>query len=192
MKKVCFIAIGVAIAFVVFVAGYFVGDAAAIGRVNEQTSANVSSESAQPKVGQTPKIYQQGEEAFILDDSGAKMYSIRFNGARVANDFIYKSDFSPATTEVIELDYTYTNIAKSDGSMLTIQTGNILVADITGAVAESSDMYSGQLPQSITAGTNCTVQGYYGLSNKSDKIRISFSSEAFKKSGILAFEIPVN
>lgn len=140
---------------------------------------------------ETPKIYKQGEEAFILDDSGKTMYSIKINSAKVANDFEYKSNFS-AAKEIIEVSYTYKNIAKADEAELTIYSSYLQVSDITGATAETTDMYPKQKPQTISVGTNCTVQGYYGLSNISDKVKISFSSADYKKSGILTFEIPVN
>jgi len=139
---------------------------------------------------EVPKVYKQGEEAFILDDSGKQMYSIKINGVKAANNFEYKSDFS-AAKEIIEVDYTYKNIDKVDESNLTIHTQDLLVSDSTGAVAEFSSMFPKQKPQTIPKGTNCTVQGYYGLSNKSDKVKINFSSLTYKKSGTLTFEIPV-
>jgi hypothetical protein len=144
--------------------------------------------STQSKV---PKVHGPGEEVFVINDDGDKMYSIIINSVKEANDFEYKSDFS-VSKEIIEVDYTYKNIAKGDDSKLLIHAADLQVSDSTGAVAESSDMFPKQHPQEITVGTNCTVQGYYGLANKSDKVKITFSSEAYKKSGILTFEIPVN
>ena len=178
MKKI------ISLLFVVLFAVGIVGCGSSSNTSNKEVATDTNANSV------VAKTYKQGEEAFILDDNGKQIYSIKINGVKVANDFEYKSDFS-AAKEIIEVDYTYKNIAKVDEKKLLIHTQDLIVADGTGAVAEFSSMFPKQKPQTIPAGTNCTVQGYYGLSNRSDKVKISFSSETYKKSGTLTFEIPI-
>ena len=137
-----------------------------------------------------PKVHKQGEEVFMLDDDSKQIYSITINGVKTANDFEYKTDFPESNQkQIIEVDYTYKNIAKNDENKLLIHSADLQVSDLNGAVADFSSMFPKGKPRSITVGTNCTVQAYYGLINKSDKVKISFSSEFYKKSGIIIFEI---
>lgn len=138
------------------------------------------------------KKYQAGEEVFILDDNGKQVYSIKINGVKVANDFEYKEDFAEANRkQIVEVDYTYNNIAKDDENKLQIHSAELQVADSTGAVAQYSSMFPKQKPQSIPVGTNCTVQAYYGLANEGNSIKIMFTSKAYKKNGTVVFELPI-
>jgi len=136
------------------------------------------------------KIYKQQEEAFIFDDSGNKLYSIKINSVGVTNNFKYKSDF-PVAEEIIDVNYTYKNIAKKVGTNLQLLTSCLQVSDEVGASAESSSMYPKQKLQNVPIGTTCTIHGYYGLLTKSDKVTISFCGENYKKNGYPKFEIPV-
>jgi uncharacterized lipoprotein YehR (DUF1307 family) len=152
---------------------------------NKQQAAN-----SQPAENKEHKIYKQGEEAFITDSSGKQMYSLKINGVKTANDFEYKKDFPETTKQIVEVDYTYKNIAKNDEGKLFIHGTDLQLMDGTGAVAQSSSMFPKEKPQKIDIGVNCSVQGYYGLKNKSDKVKIIFNSATYKKT--ITFEVPVN
>lgn len=134
------------------------------------------------------KVYGKGEEAFIVDSSGKQLYSFKVNSVKTANDFEYKDDFSNAK-QIIEVRYTYKNIAK-DGP-LYIHGSDFVIADSTGAVGQSSDMYPGQQPQEIATGMNCTVQAYYGLSNESKIAKIAITSKQYPNNGTIIFEVPI-
>lgn len=138
------------------------------------------------------KIHQQGEEVFIVDDSGKKMYSLKINSVKAVEGSELKKYLTEANQkQIVEVDYTYNNIAKDDEKKLEIRGFDLQVADSKGAVAQCSDMYLKQRPQEITVGTNCTAQAYYGLTNQSDKVKVIFSSSMYKKNGAITFEIPV-
>lgn len=136
------------------------------------------------------KIYKSGEEVFVKDENGKEVYSLKINGVKKADDFEYKKDFPESNRkQIIELDYSYKNISKDDENKLEIHGADLKVMDSTGAMAESSDMYPKQKPQKTPVGANCTVQAYYGLQDKSDKVRIVFSSESYNTT--IEFEVPV-
>ena len=144
------------------------------------------------KVVEAPKVYKQGEEATMYDNSGKAMYSIKINKVTVANDFIYKSDFNPDTCkEIVAVSYTYKNIAKVDENKLRIGNENLTISDSTGAVGVPSNAYQYEIPQSVPVGTSCTVLGHYALMNETNIIKVGFSSEAYSKNGQITFEIAV-
>ena len=136
------------------------------------------------------KVYKQGEEAFIFNDNRNKMYSIKINSVKVINNYKYKSDF-PIAEEIIDVNYTYKNIAKKPETNLQLLTSCLQVSDKVGASAESSTMYPNQKLLSVPVGTTYKVHGYYGLLTKSDRVTISFCGENYKKNGFPKFEIPV-
>lgn len=176
MKKLLSILIGVSMVLVLVACG---------------NSNNIDSKNAQSK-SSDKKVYKAGEEAFILDDSGNKIYSLKINSVKIANDFEYKKDFPESNlTQIVEVDYSYSNIAKNDKKLL-IHGADLQVVDLNGTVAEASSMFPKQKPKEITVGTNCTVQSYYGLVNKSDTVKIVFTSGQYKKNGAITFEIPVS
>lgn len=145
---------------------------------------------SKPKKAESEKIYGVGEEAFVLDENGEKAYSLKINGIKIANDFEYKDDFPESNQkQIVEVDYTYENIAKDDEVGLYIHGADLQVVDTTGAVSEGSSMFPKQQPQEINPGTNCTVQAYHGLANESDKVKVIFKSEMYDTT--LTFEVPV-
>jgi hypothetical protein len=139
---------------------------------------------------EVPKVYKQGEEALILDNTGKAMYSIKINSAKVVKD--YEASGLSSSKEIIDVSYTYKNIAKVDASKLIISAEDLIISDSTGAVGQPSDMYPNGIPQTIPVGTNFTVQGHYGLLNKTDKIKVGFSSPTYLKNGQITFELTVN
>ena len=141
---------------------------------------------------ETPKIYKQGEEAFILDNSGKQMYSIKIDNITVANDYIYKKESNfDSSKEIVAMNYTYKNIAKTDETLVEISADDLILSDTTGSIGLASNEYIKGLPKPIPVGTNLTIQCHYGLVNKSDKVKISFTSPSYKKNGTITFEIPV-
>ena len=141
--------------------------------------------------GKKDKIYGIGEEVVVKDSSGKDMYSLKINGAKVADDFKYK-DVLPATNQkqIIEIDYTYKNIAKADELKLYIDGSDLQVIDSTGLMGQSTDIFPKQKPQRAPIGASCTVQAYFGLQNKSDKVKIVFSSESYKTT--ITFEVSLD
>lgn len=138
---------------------------------------------------ESKKALGAGEE-YIFKKDGKDYYSIKINGVKTANDFEYIRYFPEANRkQIVEVDYTYKNISKNDDKNLEIHSENLKVMDSTGAMAEASDMFPKQKPQATPVGANCTVQAYYGLANKSDKVKINFTSETLGKTA--EFEIPV-
>ncbi|MHB9927948.1 hypothetical protein [Clostridium botulinum] len=136
------------------------------------------------------KIYKSGEEALVKDENGKEVYSLKINGVKKADDFEYKKDFPESNRkQIIEVDYSYKNIAKADENKLEIHGADLKIMDSTGAMAEGSDMFPKQKPQKTPVGANCTVQAYYGLQNTSDKVRIVFSSDSYNTT--IEFEVPV-
>lgn len=159
---------------------------------SQEKKSNSGNEAKSTNSQKEDKKYQVGEEVFIIDDNEKQVYSIKINGVKVANDFEYKEDFPEANRkQILEVDYTYKNIAKDDENKLQIHSGDLQLIDSTGAVAEHSSMFPKQKPQVISVGTNCTVQAYYGLANESNTIKIMFSSGAYKKNETIVFEVPV-
>lgn len=136
------------------------------------------------------KVYKQGQEAFIFDDNKNTLYSIKINSIKVVNNYKHKNDF-PIAEEIIDINYTYKNIAKKAETDLQLLTSCLQVSDKTGAAAESSPMYANQKLQNIPIGTTCTIHGYYGLLAKSDKVSINFCGGNYKKNGFPSFDIPV-
>ncbi len=128
------------------------------------------------------------EDEFIFKKDGKDYYSLKINGVKTADDFEYK-EYLPESNRnhIIEVDYTYKNIAKDDEKELQIHGDNLKIMDSTGAMAESSYMFPKQQPKVTPVGGNCTVQSYYGLANKSDKIKINFTSGTLKQTA--EFEI---
>lgn len=135
------------------------------------------------------KQYSVGEGAMVTDSKGKEVYSLQINGVKIADDFEYEGDYSENTQQIVEVDYTYKNIAKDDEVGLKIHGADLQVIDSKGFIAESSSMFPKQQPQSIMPGVKCTVQAYYGLPNKSDKVKIIFKSEMYNS--VVNFEIPV-
>ncbi|MBY6898072.1 hypothetical protein [Clostridium botulinum] len=135
------------------------------------------------------KIYKSGEEALVKDENGKEVYSLKINGVKKADDFEYKKDFPESNKQIIEVDFSYKNIAKADENKLEIHGADLKVMDSKGNMAQSSDMFPKQKPQKTPVGANCTVQAYYGLENISDKVRIVFSSESYNTTA--EFEVPV-
>lgn len=149
---------------------------------------------SKPKKMKSDKIYGVGEEAFVLDENREKMYSLKINGVKTDNDFVFKEDLpEPNQKQVIEVDYTYENIAKGDEAGLYIDDVAFQVVDVTGEVSQPSLVSGGELikqyPQEINPGTSCTAQAHYGLANESDKVKIIFESGMYDT--ILTFEVPV-
>lgn len=187
MKKVLITLLMILLCFVIASCGNKQTTSANQGNENGVITNAKDTKEGAPK----EKIYGLNEEAYIQDNEGNKVYSIKINGVKTANNFEYKSDFPESNlVQVIEVDYTYSNI-KAENMNLIIDTGALKVADSTGNMAEGSAMYPKQKPQETTIGTNCRVQGYYGLANKSDKVRIIFTSLAYENSPTIVFEVPV-
>jgi hypothetical protein len=136
------------------------------------------------------KVYKEGEEAFIFDDNKNKMYSIKINSVKVSNNSKYKSDF-PVAEEIIDVEYTYKNIAKESKTSLQLLTSCLQVSDGAGGSAEGEAMLPKQKLQNVPVGTSYLIHGYYGLLTKSNKVIISFCGENYKKNGFPKFEIPV-
>jgi len=164
---------------------------------NSNQTASTTSNSNQTK----NKIYGQGEEAFMIDSNGKQMYSLKINSVKAVNlsdvttnnlsvDSMNK-EFAEANKnkQIVEVDYTYKNIAKDDEGQLYIDGTTLLVADATGTLGKDPSCYPHGLPQKTPVGMSCNVQGYYGLATVSDKVRISFTSPTYNKT--LTYEIPV-
>lgn len=124
------------------------------------------------------KIYQVGEKV-IIKDRDKDMYWIKIDSVKKANNFEYKDDFKNSK-EIIEVTYSYGNIDKED-STLYIHGADLQIADANGTIADSSDMFPKGKPKELTKGTNCTVNAYYGLFNKSNKVNIIFKSDQYNK-----------
>lgn len=139
------------------------------------------------------KVYKQGEPASMFDANRKEMYSITINSVKVTSDYL--TDYNQDTLteankkQILEVDYTYKNIAKSDESKLIITGQDLLVADSTGTVAQWAVFYPKLQPQEIPVGMSCNVQAYYGLTTVSDKVKISFTSQSYGKT--LSFEVPI-
>ncbi|NBI05775.1 hypothetical protein [Senegalia massiliensis] len=133
-------------------------------------------------------IFESGEEAIITNNNGNEMYSIKIEEAKVADDFEYKEDFSENTTQIVEVEYTYKNIAQED-ALLYIHGQDLQVVDQQNKVAESSDMFPKQQPQDSGVGTEVTVQAYYGLENESEEIQVILRSEMYDSE--IEYRIPV-
>lgn len=138
------------------------------------------------------KIYKVGEEAMFKDENGKEMYSLRIDSVKSADKYIAKNNnsyeingsvgiFSGEYKQVVEVIYTYTNIAKDDESLLYIAPEDLQVADIKGNIGEVTVIPLKKRPQTIIPDTSSSVEGHYALSNKSDEIKIIFSSEMYSK-----------
>lgn len=155
----------------------------------ETTQTNQTNQTNQTKT-ESKKALGVGEE-YIFKKDGKDYYSIKINGVKIANDFKYIDGFTESNRkQIVEVDYTYRNISKEDDKNLEIGSSDLKVMDSTGAMAQNSYMFPKQKPQAAPVGANCTVQAYYGLANKSDKVRINFTSQTLGKTA--EFEIPVN
>ncbi|CEO07651.1 hypothetical protein [Paraclostridium sordellii] len=133
------------------------------------------------------KVYKQGEKAIVKDENGTDMYSLTIDSVKKVNDFEYKEDFNNPK-EIIEVTYTYENLNKKDKD-LYIHGQELTVLDSKNSTADGSSMFPKRKPKELSKGANCTVDAYYGLSNKSDKVKIIFESTQYGQK--LEFEVPV-
>lgn len=133
------------------------------------------------------KIYNQGEKAIVKDKNGTDMYSLTIDSVKKADDFEYKEDFNNPK-EIIEVTYTYENLNKKDKN-LYIHGQDLTLLDSKNSVADGSSMFPKRKPKELPKGANCTVDSYYGLLNKSDKVKIIFKSSQYGQK--LEFEVPV-
>ena len=133
------------------------------------------------------KVYKQGEKVIVKDKNGTDMYSLTIDSVKKVNDFEYKEDFNNPK-EIIEVTYTYENLNKKDKD-LYIHGQELTVLDSKNSTADGSSMFPKRKPKELPKGTNCTVDAYYGLSNKSDTVKIIFESTQYGQK--LEFEVPV-
>ena len=144
------------------------------------------------------KIYAAGEEAIFTDKDGKEMYSLRINSVTIADKFIKSKDktfssdpeqgvFAGKYKQAVEVNYTYTNIGIEDRK-LGIGPKEFQVADVEGEIGESTISLKKQ-PQGLIPDTSSTVEGHHALVNKSDKVKIIFTDDAYNKTVI--FEVPV-
>ncbi|MFR3072050.1 MAG: hypothetical protein ACLTK8_04515 [Paeniclostridium sp.] len=133
------------------------------------------------------QVYKQGEKAIVKDENGTDMYSLTIDSVKKVDDFEYKEDFNNPK-EIIEVTYTYENLNKEDKD-LYIHGQELTVLDSKNSTADGSSMFPKRKPKELPKGANCTVDAYYGLSNKSDKVKIIFESKQYGQK--LEFEVPV-
>lgn len=148
----------------------------------------IEKDNGKPEEEQADDTYKAGEEAIIKDDKGNDMYSLKVDSVKLANDFEYKEDFSENTKQIVEVDYTYKNIAKDD-TELYIHGEYLQVVDQDGKAAESSSMFPKQQPQEASVGVSVRVQSYYGLENESEEVQVMLRSEGYNTTVI--FKVPV-
>ena len=135
---------------------------------------------------QESKIYKPGEKTIIKNENGKEMYSLTIDSVKKADDFEYKDDFNNQK-EIIEVTYSYDNLNTEDMDVI-IHAADLKVLDQNNTVAQYSSMFPNKKPVSVPKGANCTVNAYYGLENKSDKVKIIFESGTYNQK--LEFEAP--
>lgn len=125
-----------------------------------------------------PKTYSVGDTVYVKDDAGKQVYSLTINSVKNASDFEYKEDFEQGN-QIIEVSYTYANIDRDTD--IYIHSEDLTVSDEKGSIAKASSMFPKGAPADAPKGTNNTVEAYYGLRNKSNKVKINFKSAGYPK-----------
>lgn len=133
------------------------------------------------------KTYKPGEKAIIKNEKGKEMYSLTIDSVKKVDDFEYKDGFSDPK-EVIEVTYSYENLNSEDMNII-IHGADLTVLDSNNTVAQSSSMFTDGKPTALPKGANCTVNAYYGLENKSDKVKVVFESGQYDQK--VEFEAPI-
>lgn len=133
------------------------------------------------------KVYKQEEKAIIKDENDTDIYSLTIDSVKKVDDFEYKEDFNNPK-EIVEVTYTYDNLNKEDGN-LYIHGEDLTVLDSNNSTADGSSMFPKGEPKELPEGANCTVNAYFGLPNKSDKVKIIFQSDQYGQK--VEYEIPI-
>lgn len=162
--------------------------------VSEDTDVEIEEQEEQKEIEKMEenKVYEVGEEAIFKDENDKEMYSLRIDNVKSADKFISEINdsyeingrigiFESEYEQVVEVNYTYTNIAKDDEAKLYIAPEDLQVADITGNIGEVTMIPLKKEPQVIVPNTNSNVEGHYALKNKSDEVKIIFFSPMYNK-----------
>lgn len=143
---------------------------------SEITSSNPNNNMQQSKVGDTITIKNTSGEEYTLQITKVKETKDR-------NEF---SDKKPK--QVFIIDYTYVCNKAEDG--LYISDMNFKVIDEDGEIGETYPV-DVKDPQEVTAGTKCKAQMAFGVSNKSEKIKIQFFDNIFDGTPAAIYEVEV-
>ena len=169
---------------------YFKITAKGIGctKINAITNGRVSS--ILTTVNNTGSItsalptYKINESFTFKDSNGNSLYNLKINGIKIISDRNEYLSKNPA--QLFSIDYTYTNVAKTDG--LSIFSSDFNIVDSKGYVGYSyiptTDMMidgiGTNFPQKVSIGTSCNANMLLGIDNVSEKIILQFKNNIFE------------
>lgn len=165
--------------------GYYVYDTADTTSQTPAPAPTTQGESSQQKEPEK-STYGIGDSVEIKDKKGNVLYTLVINSVSKVEKNPY-SDKEVA--EVIDIDYTYENIAKDTD--LLIPSMSFKVYDSNNSVAETYFSTTMKAAQSITQGSNCTAIMSYGLENTSDTIKIDYYDNPFIKEINATWELDI-
>lgn len=120
-----------------------------------------------------------GDVFEVKDDGGNTVFTISVESAKNVPDYEYKEYFEDYV-QIIELTYTYENIAGGDKDVC-VWPDVLIVSDENGSVGYADSMFPKGKPVDTPQGSNNTVNAYYGLKNESKEITVRYKSESFPK-----------
>lgn len=142
----------------------------------ETTSSNPNNNIQQCEVGDTITIKNTSGDEYTLQITKVKETKER-------NEYSDKK-----TEQVFIIDYTYICNNAEDG--LYVSDMNFKVIDEEGEIGETYPVDVKE-PQEITEGTTCKAQMAFGVSNKSEKIKIQFFDNMFDGNPTAIYEVEV-
>lgn len=164
----------------------------ASSNTNAKVSASSSTESASSSAvaeassSESAKTYGIGEEAPIMDN-GKKVGTLKINSVKTTTD---RNEFdSTSPSQVVIIDYTYSNIACSDS--LYISSVNLQVLDSNNTVCETYPADLDKDPQELSAGSNCDAQEAYGLKSNGKTIKLIYKNNMFQDDATLTFNLNI-
>ncbi|MDI6617901.1 MAG: hypothetical protein QME45_04375 [Clostridiales bacterium] len=171
------IIITILIAFFTFIAGYFVGDASAIRRVNKAIdSVSGKVQDTEDKPASTPSELSKEVKTYNIGDiiNINNQYTVTINKAFLTKDRNEFSDQKASKVAVIE--YTYKNLNCDKG--IGIFDTDFKVYDEKGNVLETYPAGAEKNPQQIAKGKQCTAEMAYGF-NEGNKLELDFYDNIF-------------
>lgn len=111
-------------------------------------------------------------------------YTLKITGIKETTERNEYADEKPV--QVFLIDYTYVCNKSDDG--LYVSDMNFKIVDEQGEIGYTYPVDT-KSPQWITAGTSCKAQMAFGVSNKSEKIKIQFFDNMFDGTPTAVYEV---